>query len=172
MVYRGNEQLTYSRCSQPGDREQYTAHTIKRNALQEVETLFIVALEVKYLCHLCKIWLFHGDDYEKYRLLECSTVWLWFDPTFRRNVCSHLLTCDLVLLTCPEDGGDTFLRNVSSNQSLTMLHPKRRYSSFMSFTCSTSKRSIAVRESYTHKRPKIPTKLNTASSAGKVYHYQ
>jgi hypothetical protein len=29
--------------------------------------------------------------------------------------CSHLVTCDLVLFTCPEDGGDTVLGNVGSN---------------------------------------------------------
>jgi hypothetical protein len=28
-----------------------------------------------------------------------------------------LLTCDLKLFTCPEGGGDTFLRNVGSKQN-------------------------------------------------------
>jgi hypothetical protein len=27
-----------------------------------------------------------GDANEEYRLLGCSTVWVWFEPTFRRNV--------------------------------------------------------------------------------------
>jgi hypothetical protein len=31
----------------------------------------------------------------------------------------------------PEDGGDTFLRNVGSNQGHTVLHPRRRYSSVL-----------------------------------------
>jgi hypothetical protein len=35
----------------------------------------------------------------------------------------------LVLFTCPEYGGDTFPRNVGSNQRHTVLHPRRRYSS-------------------------------------------
>jgi hypothetical protein len=47
----------------------------------------------------------------------CSTVWLWFEPTF-------------MLFTCPEDGGDTFLQNIGSNQSHTALHPRRWYSAY------------------------------------------
>jgi hypothetical protein len=35
---------------------------------------------------LCKIRGFHGDDYEKYRLLGCSTVWFWFEPTLWINI--------------------------------------------------------------------------------------
>jgi hypothetical protein len=38
---------------------------------------------------------------------------------------SHLLTCDLVLFTNPEDGSDTFLRNVGLNQIHTVLHPRK-----------------------------------------------
>jgi hypothetical protein len=54
--------------------------------------------------------------------------------------CNHLLTCDLVLLACSEDVGDTFLRNIGSNQSYTMLHPRRLYSSnFGLFTLSCVK---------------------------------
>jgi hypothetical protein len=33
------------------------------------------------------------------------------------------LTGNLVFFTCPEDGGDMFLRNVGSKQSHTVLHP-------------------------------------------------
>jgi hypothetical protein len=63
---------------------------------------------------LCKIWGFHGDYYEEYRLLGCRNA---SPPS------------DLVLFTCPEDGGDTFFRNVGSNQTHTVLHPRRWYSS-------------------------------------------
>jgi hypothetical protein len=69
--------------------------------------------------YLFKIWGFHGDDYEEYCLLGCSTVWL----------CSHLLTCDLVLFTCPEDGGNMFPQNVCSDRSHMVLHLRRWYSS-------------------------------------------
>jgi hypothetical protein len=67
---------------------------------------------------------------EEYLLLGCGAVWLWFEPTFLRNVssvCSHLLTCDLMLFACPEDGGDTFIRNVGSIQIHAVLHPRKRY---------------------------------------------
>jgi hypothetical protein len=35
---------------------------------------------------LCKICGFHGGDYEEWRLLGCYTVWLFKEPTFRRNL--------------------------------------------------------------------------------------
>jgi hypothetical protein len=35
---------------------------------------------------LCNIWGFHGSDYEKCRLLGSYTVWLLWEPTFRRNL--------------------------------------------------------------------------------------
>jgi hypothetical protein len=93
--------------------------------------------EKKYV--LCKIWGFHGDDYEEYRLLGYSTVWLCFEPTFRRNVSPS--SSGQVNNTRSQvsrwlrslDGDDTFLRNVGSNQSHTVLHPRRRYSSLMIF---------------------------------------
>jgi hypothetical protein len=34
---------------------------------------------IRHIWHIilfCKIWGFHGDDYEEYRLLRCDTVWL------------------------------------------------------------------------------------------------
>jgi hypothetical protein len=43
-----------------------------------------------------------------------------------------VLIRDLVLFTCPEDGGDMFLRNVGSNQSHAVLHLRRRYFSWSS----------------------------------------
>jgi hypothetical protein len=35
------------------------------------------------------------------------------------------------IASCPEDGGDTSLRNVGSNHNHTVLHHRRRYSSNM-----------------------------------------
>jgi hypothetical protein len=34
----------------------------------------------------CKIWYFHGCDYEECRLLGCGPVWILCVSTFRRNV--------------------------------------------------------------------------------------
>jgi hypothetical protein len=105
----------------------------------------------------CKIWGVHGDVYEESRLLGSGAVWLWLEPTFRRNVspacsgrmnrdentvnrwlqlsaldscCSHLLSVFSSRFTCPEDGGDTFLRNVGSNHNYTIPDPRRRLSSY------------------------------------------
>jgi hypothetical protein len=39
---------------------------------------------------LCKIWGFHGGDYEKCRPLGCYAVWLLWEPTFRRNLAPPL----------------------------------------------------------------------------------
>jgi hypothetical protein len=32
--------------------------------------------------------------------------------------------------TCPDDGGDTFLRNVGYNQKYTAQHPRRRFPAY------------------------------------------
>jgi hypothetical protein len=34
----------------------------------------------------CKIWSFHGDDYEEWRLQGCYAVWILYELTFRRNL--------------------------------------------------------------------------------------
>jgi hypothetical protein len=47
-----------------------------------------------------------------------------------------------VLFTCPEDGGDTFLRCVGSNQSLTVLHPRRWHSLRYSVVFISNSRQI------------------------------
>jgi hypothetical protein len=35
---------------------------------------------------LCKIWSFRSGDYEKFRLLECGSLWMLLEPTFRKKV--------------------------------------------------------------------------------------
>jgi hypothetical protein len=88
----------------------------------------------------CKIWGFHGDDYAGNRLLGSCAVYYWLEPTFRRNVSlpsSGQVNRDenIVSSVCkfssrftfPEDGGDTFLRNVGSNQKYTAKDPRRRF---------------------------------------------
>jgi hypothetical protein len=32
----------------------------------------------------CRIWGFHGGDYEEFRLLGCGAMWVYYKPTFRR----------------------------------------------------------------------------------------
>jgi hypothetical protein len=58
-----------------------------------------------------------------------SSLYSWVFST-GCSVCSHLLT----LVHCPgffypEDGDDTFLRNVGSHKIYTVPHPRRRHSS-------------------------------------------
>jgi hypothetical protein len=62
----------------------------------------------------CKIWGFHGGDYEQCRFLTAATWSCWF---LARG------------FFCLEDGGDTFLRNVGSHEIYTAPHPRRRNSS-------------------------------------------
>jgi hypothetical protein len=51
---------------------------------------------------LCKIWGFHGGEYEELCLLGCYAVWILQEPTFRRNfvflrsVCRLLVTANVV----------------------------------------------------------------------------
>jgi hypothetical protein len=51
------EQPTHSSCSEHAVRERPTAHTIQKSAHQGVETLCMLALEVKHLCHLLAVCL-------------------------------------------------------------------------------------------------------------------
>jgi hypothetical protein len=46
-------------------------------------------------------------------------------------ICRHLLTIFSSRFTCPEDGGDTFLRNVGSNQKYTAQDPRRRFPAYL-----------------------------------------
>jgi hypothetical protein len=58
----------------------------------------------------------------------------------RNNVSSNLLVtanviANSLILFHPDDGCDTFLRYVGSNNSNTASHPRRRHSSASSFSC-------------------------------------
>jgi hypothetical protein len=46
----------------------------------------------------CKIWGFHGGDYEEWRLMGCYVVWLLHEPTFvfLRSVRRLLVTANVV----------------------------------------------------------------------------
>jgi hypothetical protein len=53
------------------------------------------------------------------------------DRSWLPTSCRHLLTAFSSWFTCPEDGGDTFLRNVGSNHNYTAPDPRRRLSSYV-----------------------------------------
>jgi hypothetical protein len=40
---------------------------------------------------ICKIWDFHGGDYEEWRILGCYAVWLLQEPPFRRNLATSFV---------------------------------------------------------------------------------
>jgi hypothetical protein len=56
---------------------------------------------------------------QKYTVTTQCTVCSWHP-----NICRHLLTIFSSRFTCPEDGGDTFLRNVGSNQNTRRKIPE------------------------------------------------
>jgi hypothetical protein len=58
---------------------------------------------------LCKIWYFHGSDYEECRLLGCYDVWL-FAACIGCQLLSTLFLARRFFH--PDDEDDTFLRNV------------------------------------------------------------
>jgi hypothetical protein len=68
----------------------------------------------------CKIWGFHGGDYDDYyRLGE--------EEHYESVPIQELTTslCNLLALVHPEDGGDTILRNVGSYKSHKVSSPRR-----------------------------------------------
>jgi hypothetical protein len=77
---------------------------------------------------------FHSSVFEECRFVGCGAVQILCEPTFRRNV-SPAATCSRWFLTrgffYHEDGGDTFLRNISSHKYYTKPLPTKRHSSIM-----------------------------------------
>jgi hypothetical protein len=57
----------------------------------------------------------------------------WGDSTKMDLREIHLLTVFSSRFTCPEDGGDTFVRNVGSNHNYTAPDPRRRLSSSLEY---------------------------------------
>jgi hypothetical protein len=82
---------------------------------------------------------------EECRLVGCGAVWVLLEPTFsvenispifrgkrKRKVGTTLITSrcsQLAESSYPEDGMNKFLRNIGSNNTHTVLHPRRRHSS-------------------------------------------
>jgi hypothetical protein len=62
-----------------------------------------------------KIWGFHNGDYKDCRLVGCDAVWI-----LRAATCSCWFLARGFFY--PEDGGDTFLRNVCSHKIYTRRH--------------------------------------------------
>jgi hypothetical protein len=83
-----------------------------------------VATSLGY-AEICKIWGFHGGDYEECRLLQtAATCSRWFlDRRF----------------FYPENGGDTFLRDVGSHKIYTAPHPRRRHSLYRDLVTSVNR---------------------------------
>jgi hypothetical protein len=115
------------------------------NTSQPSDTLHIINHEVMHAKH-CTDWVGGGGRVTvAVSLLNIYIILVRFEifmaMTMKNMVfwdvapcgSGNLLTCDLVLFTCPEDGGDTFFQNFGSNESHVVLHPRRRYSSSISF---------------------------------------
>jgi hypothetical protein len=58
------------------------------------------------ICLICKIWGFHGGEYEECRFVGCGAVKFLYEPTFRRNI-------------SPEDGATTS-HHISENDILQL----------------------------------------------------
>jgi hypothetical protein len=63
---------------------------------------------------------------EVFTAVGCGALSILCEPTFRRR-------------TYPEDGGDTFLRDVCSHKIYTAPHPRRRHSSSLLQSDSTTR---------------------------------
>jgi hypothetical protein len=68
-----------------GDYEECRLLGYKTPFRTSQETHYVFAAKTSRLI-LSNIWGFHGGDYEECGLLACYTVWLLWEPTFRRNV--------------------------------------------------------------------------------------
>jgi hypothetical protein len=70
-------------------REMYHFHIQGRKSAEQETRVQQVARRnhksYKKLHWLCKIWGFHGGDYEECRLLGYYAVYLLYEPAFRRN---------------------------------------------------------------------------------------
>jgi hypothetical protein len=77
------------------------------------------------------VFLYGGTTYRHIRRLE-----VFFDLTQSAATCSRWFLARRIFY--PEDGSDTFLRNVGSHKMYTAPHPRRRHSSSSSIAyCNT-----------------------------------
>jgi hypothetical protein len=56
---------------------RWTGHIARMGAKRNAYRIFVA---------VCKIWGFHGGDYEECRFLGCGAVYILCEPTFRRNI--------------------------------------------------------------------------------------
>jgi hypothetical protein len=56
------------------------------NSWQTYSALYALCRAFVIMWLMCKIWGFHGGDWEELCLLECYAVWLLYETTFRRNL--------------------------------------------------------------------------------------
>jgi hypothetical protein len=73
--------------------------------------------------------IIHASDFVNAIINPRRTVRGMTSHSFCNVVASDLLTLFSLRFTCPEDGGDTFFRNVGSNHNYTAPNPRRRLSS-------------------------------------------
>jgi hypothetical protein len=79
--------------------------------------------------YIFRIWRFCDGDYEECRLLACrSYVTQCFGGKYPRASSMSRWLGDLSRFSCPEDGGDSFLRNFGSHKIYTTSHPRRQHS--------------------------------------------
>jgi hypothetical protein len=64
---------------------------------------------------MCKIWAFHGSDYEECCLLVCDAVWLLYESTFWRNIAS------IIRVERINDLGTTLTASSNWNLLLTLF---------------------------------------------------
>jgi hypothetical protein len=107
----------------------------------------VISVYIPTCINNCKIWCFHGGDYDECRLCDVAPcrycVNRRFGGKYRLHLqdrkirergtsvssCSHLLTLvPRLRIFYPEDGGDTFFRNVGLHKIYTAPHPSRRHS--------------------------------------------
>jgi hypothetical protein len=69
----------------------------------------------------CKIWGFHGGDYEEWRLLGCYTVWLLYEPYSMRRllVSASLVSNSPILVTVMKEAR-------SSSETSVLIRATRR----------------------------------------------
>jgi hypothetical protein len=84
----------------------------------------------KQIYYTCKMWHFHSGDYEGCRLLGRGHMGLVRSDVLEEGVTSILRVERSWLANSlhHEDGGDTFLWNISSDKTHMVPHPRSRHS--------------------------------------------
>jgi hypothetical protein len=97
-------------------RVLYRKRTARTEWVDRDQTVWVVSWEGTDSGFTCKIWGFHGGDYEEWCFLECYAVWVFEEPTFQRNLAppSSRWQESVNYSSHPDEGCAKFLRNVGS----------------------------------------------------------